>query len=88
MRVALLFLTALIPGLYHMATGVPIRGALLFGGVLAAANTAFLLAVLPPFPAQNVLVVVAIVGAALVWAAAVLAAAARHRTFLESQNEG
>jgi len=88
LRVALLFLTALIPGLYHMATGVPIRGALLFVGVVATANAAFLLAALPPFPAQDVLVIVAIVGAALVWAAALLAAAARHRTFLESQNEG
>ena len=84
---ALLFLTALIPGLYHMATGVPIRGALLFGGVLAAANIALLLASLPPFPVQSVLVVLAIVGAALAWAAALLAAASRYRTFLESRDE-
>jgi len=71
-----------------MATGAPIRGALLFGGVLAAANTAFLLAALPPFHAQIALVVLAIVGAALAWAAALLTAASRYRTFLESQNEG
>ena len=76
----MLFLSALIPGLYHMTTGALLRGALIFAGVLTAANFVVLLCILPPFAQQKTLVVIALFGASLCWAAAMMAAAARHRT--------
>jgi len=78
MRVVLLFLTAIIPGLYHMATGAPLRGALMFAGVVIAGNMSVLLCLLPPFGGQRFLVLVSIVVAAVAWAGVVLASARRH----------
>lgn len=78
MRVILLFLTAVIPGLYHMATGAPLRGALIFALVTVAGNTVLLLCLLPPFWGQGFLVVAAIVGASVAWAGGLLASVRRY----------